>query len=348
MSSSRDDLQWRAALKQQLAARIAGKAKPPGSLGRLEDIAIQIGMVSGTLVPDLGSAKIVVFAGDHGLTAEGVTAYPSEITREVAKLILDDSAGISICARGVDAEVILVDAGMLRPLSPHAKLLDRRIGAGTKNARREPAMTQEQCNKAFTEGRALVANLIKDGAGIFAFGEIGIGNTSAAALIAHVIEGLPLEALVGPGAGVPPLGLEHKRQVLAETLACAPIREQHGPKRIFEILRQFAGFEMVMMAGAIVAAAAAGRIIIVDGYIATSVLIAARRLSPDCLDNCVFAHTSAEPAHRLLLDHLGAKPLFDFGMRLGEGTGAAFAIPVVRAAEALLSEMADIPAAKPA
>jgi nicotinate-nucleotide--dimethylbenzimidazole phosphoribosyltransferase len=348
MKSDSDEKKWRDALRQQLQVRVRGKAKPVGSLGRLEALAVQIGMVTGSLVPDLGTARVVVFAGDHGLTAEGVTAYPSDVTREIAKMILAGSAGISVCARGACVEVTLVDAGLLRPLAPHSQLLNRSIGNGTKNSRREPAMSIDQCNKAYLEGRAIVTDMVRSGVGLFAFGEIGIGNTSAAALLGHTITGIDLETLVGAGAGVPALGIDYKRQVLAETLACAPIKETDANARTFEAMRQFAGFEMVMMAGAMSAAAALDRIIVVDGFIATTVVATAAVLDPNLLENCVFSHRSAEPGHRALLEYLGVEPLFDFGLRLGEGTGAALAVPFVRAAEGLLRDMADLPGEHPA
>lgn len=347
MTRMDDESLWRDALRHQLQARLRGKAKPVGALGRIETLALQIGMATGSLEPDLGGAKIVVFAGDHGLTAEGVTAYPSAVTRDIAKLVLAGSAGINVCARAVAAPVVLVDAGLLRPLAEHPALLDRRIGAGTKNSRREPAMSHDQCNAALVEGRAIDVALGHEGVGIVAFGEIGIGNSSAAALVAHTLTGIGLDKLAGPGAGVPPLGLDHKRQVLSETIACAPIKEPDLARRAFETLRQFAGFEMVMMAGAMMAAAAERRVIIVDGFIGTAVAIAAAGIKPEVLDHCVFAHCSAEPGHRVLLKYLQVEPLFDLGMRLGEGTGAALAIPMVRAAEMLLREMADLPGEHP-
>ncbi len=347
MTALQNEHQWQEALREQLHIRLRGKAKPVGSLGRLEDLALQIGLVTGSLEPDLGNAKIIVFAGDHGLTAEGVTAYPSAVSREIAKIVLAGGAGISMCARAAGVDVLLVDAGLLRPLPPNPMLLERRIAPGTKNSRREPAMTVDQCAAALIEGRAINADLQRENVGVVAFGEIGIGNTSAAALVGHVLTGIPLEMLVGPGAGVPPLGLDHKLQVLLETLACAPIKEQQPAARALEALRQFAGFEMVMMAGAMTAAAAAGRLIIVDGFIGTAVAVAASALNPATLHHCVFAHCSAEPGHRALLNHLGVEPLLNLDMRLGEGTGAALALPIVRAAEMMLREMADLPGEHP-
>ena len=347
MSIDRDGTGLRNALRDKLRARLRGKAKPIGSLGRLENLAEQIGMIRGSLDPKLGAAKILVFAGDHGLTEEGVTAYPSDVTREIAKLIVGGSAGINVLARAAGVGVELVDAGMLQPLPPHELLLDRRIGNGTRNSRREPAMSVEECRAALDAGSAIDALLGQQHVDIVGYGEIGIGNTSAAALVAHVLTGIDLATLVGPGAGAPPLGLDHKRLVLSEVLARASINEADPAARTFEALRQFGGFEIAMMAGAMTAAAAAGRIIVVDGFISTAAAIAASGLKPETFDNCVFAHCSAEPGHTALLAFLGAKPLLELEMRLGEGTGAALAIPLVRAAELMLRDMADLPGEHP-
>lgn len=340
------DAASRASLEAQLHARIRGKAKPVGSLGRIEELALQLGLVSGTTCPDLGRAQILVFAGDHGLTAEGVTAYPSVVTREIAKMVLAGTAGINVMARASDIEVVLVDAGMLEPLPAHDRLIERRIAAGTKNTNVEPAMTPEQCTQALDAGRAVDAGLT--GVGIVGYGEIGIGNTSAAALVAHVVTGIDLALLVGPGAGTPALGIDHKRKVLESVLARANISDDDPRQRAREALRQFGGFEIAMMAGAMTAAAAARRIIVVDGFISTAAAFAAISLHPETRACCVFAHCSAEPGHKALLEFLGVQPLLALDMRLGEGTGAALAIPLVRAAELMLREMADLPGEHPA
>jgi nicotinate-nucleotide--dimethylbenzimidazole phosphoribosyltransferase len=209
-------------------------------------------------------------------------------------------------------------------------------------------MSPEECAAALDAGRAIDARLGTENVGIVGFGEIGIGNTSAAALIAHVLSGIDLRSLVGPGAGVPALGLDHKYRVLSDTLARAPIAAANGPAGAFEALRQFGGFEIAMMTGAMTAAAAAVRVILVDGFISTAAAIAAAALSPATLGNCIFAHGSAEPGHAALLRHLGVRPLLELDMRLGEGTGAALAVPLVRAAELMLREMADLPCEHPA
>lgn len=348
MTTAPERTKSRGLLSEKLRARIRGKAKPIGSLGRLEELAVQIGLISGSTNPDLGLARILVFAGDHGITGEGVTAYPSVVTREIAKFVLAGTAGVNVLARASGVRVELVDAGLLEPLPQHEALFDRRIGPGTRNARREPAMSVEECAAALDAGRELDARLGSENVGIVGYGEIGIGNTSAAALVAHALTGIDLRSLVGPGAGAPAKGLDHKYEVLRETLARAAIAPSTEAGRTFEVLHQFGGFEIVMMAGAMTAAAQAGRVIVVDGFISTAGAIAAEALHPGTLDNCVFAHCSAEPGHAALLHHLRVRPILELEMRLGEGTGAALAIPIVRAAELMLREMADLPGEHPA
>lgn len=335
----------RATLVTGLRAKLAAKAKPVSALGRLEDLAVQIAVAASSDAPNLGTAKLIVFAGDHGLTAEGISAYPSEVTVEVAKLVLAGKAGANICAAGSGTEVILVDCGMLTAPPDQPGLVSRRIGAGTRNARRGPAMTLAEYQSAFDAGEKLIQGLVAKGAGIFALGEIGIGNTSAAALIAHAATNIPLATLVGPGTGAPAKGLEHKRKVLTETYArWIGDSIDCDPRQAFV---EFAGFEMVMMAGAIVAIAKAGKIAIIDGFIATSVAAALFAIVPQAKDACVFAHLSGEPGHKALLAKLGVTPLFDLGLRLGEGTGAVLAVPMVRAAEQMLTVMANLPGSHP-
>jgi nicotinate-nucleotide--dimethylbenzimidazole phosphoribosyltransferase len=337
----------RAALENELRSRIRGKAKPIGSLGRLEDLALQIGLVTGSLAPNLGLAKILVFAGDHGITAEGVTAYPSVVTREIAKFVLAGTAGINVLAQAAGTTVELIDAGMIEPLPPHDLLIERRVAAGTRNSLQEPAMTPDECTVALEAGRAIAARLNDEGVGIVGYGEIGIGNTSAAALIAHILTGIDLAALVGPGAGAPARGLDHKRKILHDALDRAPTATSDPHGRALEALRQFGGFEIAMMAGAMAASADTGRMVVVDGFISTVAALAAIALNSATRDCCVFAHQSTEPGHKAVLAHLNAEPLLALDMRLGEGTGAALAIPIVRAAELMLREMADLPGEHP-
>ena len=320
----------------QIRALIDGKAKPVGALGRLEALAIQIALIRGDALRPLGDARLIIFAGDHGLTVEGVTAYPSAVSGLIAQLVLDGRAGANIMARQVGAKITLVDAGLLRPLAPHPMLIENRIAAGTRNSRHEPAMTVAQFQDALSAGITITDDQIQAGCDILALGEIGIGNSSAAALVAHAVTGLPMSVLVGPGAGAPPGGIEHKRTVLEATVARAATND---PARA---LVDFAGFEMVMMIGAMLQGAARRRIVLVDGFIATACAAVAVAMQPNLRDYLIFAHRSAEPGHQAILDHLQAKPLLDLGLRLGEGTGAALAIPLVRAAAAILTDMANL------
>ncbi len=328
-------------LELQLRAAVDARAKPVGSLGRIEALAIHIGLATASLKPDLGRAALAVFAGDHGIVAEGVTAYPSEVSALIAQMVLDGKAGANIAASAAGAEVFLIDAGLKTALDPRATLLERRIARGTRNFLHEPAMTVAEFEQALEAGAQVAASLKRKGFGILALGEIGIGNTSAAALVAHALTGLPLEKLVGNGAGAPPLGLEHKRGVLARAYARAPVRKGR------DALIEFGGYEMAMMAGAMLGGAGNGQVLLVDGFIATAAAGAAVSIEPNLRDYLLFAHRSPEAGHTVLLEWLSAEPLLDLGMRLGEGTGAALAIPLLRMAEGMLNTMALLPGDHP-
>jgi nicotinate-nucleotide--dimethylbenzimidazole phosphoribosyltransferase len=328
-------------LEPRLVAAIDAKAKPQGSLGRIEVLAVHIGLITKSLKPNLGKAALLVFAGDHGIVAEGVTAYPSEVSSLIAQMVLDGKAGASIAARATDAKVFLIDAGLKTAPTPHPALIAKSVRRSTRDSLLEPAMTESECRDAVQAGHAVVTRLKAEGFDILALGEIGIGNTSAASLVAHCVTRLPLEKLVGPGAGAPPGGLSHKRGVLAQAYARAPVSGG------IEAMQEFGGYEMAMMMGAMFGAANARQIVIVDGFIATAAACAAVAIAPNIRDYLLFAHLSPEAGHLALLDWLSAKPLLDLGMRLGEGTGAALAIPLVRMAEGLLNTMADLPGAHP-
>jgi nicotinate-nucleotide--dimethylbenzimidazole phosphoribosyltransferase len=328
-------------LEPALRAAIDGKAKPLGSLGRIEALAVHIGLVTGSPKPDLGRAALAVFAGDHGIVAEGVTAYPSEVSALIAQMVLDGKAGANIAARAAGAEVFLVNAGLKTPLASHDALLGLLVRPGTRNFLYQPATSETKLSQALLGGAKIAALLKEMGFGVLALGEIGIGNSSAAALVGHAVTGLPLESLVGNGAGAPPQGLIHKRDVLARAYARAPVS---GGR---DALREFGGFEMKMLAGTMLRATRERQIILVDGFIATAAACAAISMQPALRDYLLFAHRSPEAGHAALLEWLGAEPLLDLRMRLGEGTGAALAIPLVRMAEGLLNAMADLPGAHP-
>jgi nicotinate-nucleotide--dimethylbenzimidazole phosphoribosyltransferase len=325
-----------AALAAELRALIDGKAKPPGALGRLEDLAVQLGTVQGRLDPRADEAAVLLFAGDHGLTEEGVSSYPSAVTTAMVRLILDGRASINALARAAGARVQVIDVGVAAELAPHPDLTCAKVRAGTRNAAREPAMTAAECAAALDCGAEAARAAIAAGADLVALGEMGIGNTASASLILHRLGPAPLQDCVGLGAGHDAEGLARKGQALAKAAA------RCGAIEAFEVLCEFGGLEIAAMAGAALAAAAARRVVVVDGFIASAAALCAIRLRPELTDFCVFAHASAERGHRLLLQRLGARPLLELDMRLGEGTGAALALPILRAAANMAREVASL------
>lgn len=324
------------AIEAALRAKIDGKTKPLGALGRLEALALQAGLVQQTLSPRLVRPQILLFAGDHGAVAEGISAYPQEVTWQMVHNFLASGAGINVLARQAGVAVQVVDAGVNHDFAPHPGLRDCKIARGTANYLREPAMSAAQCARAMSAGAELVREHAARGTNIIGCGEMGIGNTAAASLLLHAIGGVPLADCIGRGTGLDDTALERKRAILARAAARCP-----GPLAPLEALAEYGGFEIAMMAGAFLAAAEARMLILVDGFIAGAALLAASRLHPALLDYCVFAHVSAEAGHRRMLDVLGAEPLLALGMRLGEGTGAALAYPIVQSAVAFLDEMAS-------
>ena len=332
MRPVRDD-----AFEAELRARIDGKTKPVGALGRIEDLAAHVARATGSLEPAMRSCQLTIFAADHGLAAAGVSAYPPAVTRQMLVNFLGGNAAANVFARVVGVAVRIVDAGVSGDPVRHPDLVARRIGAGTRNALREPAMTAAERERALAAGRALGGDGAWDAV---CFGEMGIGNTASAALLAHKATGLALEALVGRGTGLDDAGLARKRRLLAEAAARTPERLA-AP----DALAEYGGFEIAMMAGAMLGAAAAGRVVIVDGFIAGAAALVALDAAPEARRALVFAHRSAEHGHSALLGHLGVVPLLDLDMRLGEGTGALLAWPLVRAAAAMLREMASFESA---
>ena len=327
------------ALDGTIRRAIDGKTKPPGSLGELEALAARIARIQGALAPRLRRCRLLLFAGDHGVAAEGVSAYPQEVTRQMVTNFLAGGAAANVLARANDVELSVVDAGIAGPPLDAPGLLARRTAAGTRNLAREPAMTREQYEASLRAGVEVGADAAAEGEGA-AFGEMGIANTSSATLIAHKLTGAPLDVLTGRGTGLDDDGLAHKRRVLARAAARTPERlDPHAA------LTEYGGFEIVMMAGAMIGAARAGAVVIVDGFIATAAALAAERMAPSLRDYLVFAHRSAEPGHQAMLDDLGARPLLDLGLRLGEGTGALLAWPLLRSAAAMLSDMASFESA---
>ncbi|GAB4258659.1 MAG: nicotinate-nucleotide--dimethylbenzimidazole phosphoribosyltransferase [Methylomicrobium sp.] len=323
------------ALHADLQNKIDQKTKPLGSLGRLEDAALRIGLIQNTLSPRLERPTVVVFAADHGIAASGVSAYPASVTAQMVANFLAGGAAISVFAQQNGLELFVVDAGVDAELLPHPKLIDSKIDRGTRNVLNSPAMSLDQCHRALQRGAEIVAQRHASGCNCIGFGEMGIGNTSSAALLMHGLMNLPLNRCVGRGTGLNDAQLAHKLTVLTQVI------ERHPPPSDpIDILATYGGFEIAMMTGAYLQAAELGMLIVVDGFIAGSALLVAATLQSSVLDYCVFSHVSDEHGHRALLDRFSAEPLLDLGLRLGEGSGIALAYPLLQSAVTMLNDMA--------
>lgn len=327
-------------LAPALQARIDGKTKPPGSLGRLEEIALKVGLIQGTDHPDLRTPTVVVFAGDHGLTAEGVSPFPAEVTPQMVLNFLAGGAAINAFARQHGMPMLVVDAGVAAELPDHPQLRKRKVRPGTANALHEPAMTAEEVSDCLRHGSEIVGEVAGTGANAVIFGEMGIGNSSAAALLLSTLLDIPIDQCAGRGAGHDDAGLARKLEILRRVQA-----RHAGATTAPEALAAFGGCEIAMMAGAMIEAASRRMLVLVDGFIATAAAAAANDIAPGVLDYCLFSHASAEGAHREAVRRLGGKPILDLRMRLGEGTGAAVAWPIVASAMAFLREMATFESA---
>lgn len=324
----------------KLQHKIDNKTKPLGSLGILEKIALQVGTIQNTLSPSLSNPTIVVFAGDHGIADEGVSPYPKEVTRQMVMNFLQGGAAINVFCKLNGIKLLVADAGVDFDFDPALPLIHTKMGKGTRNIMYSPAMTRDECQTAMEKGGMIVAQQYKDGCNIIGFGEMGIANTSSASLLMSSICKLPIGTCVGRGTGLDDDGLRRKTSILQKAL------EKHAEATTpLEILSTFGGFEIAMMAGAMLKAAELGMIIMVDGFITTAALASAAQFNKHILKNCIFCHHSNEQGHQLMLEYLGAKPILNMDMRLGEGTGAAVAYPVIKAAVSFLNEMASFESA---
>jgi nicotinate-nucleotide--dimethylbenzimidazole phosphoribosyltransferase len=310
--------------------------KPRGSLGRLEDLSIQIAGITAKPLPTLEHKVVTVMAGDHGVVAEGVSAYPQEVTPQMVLNFLRGGAAINVLARHAGARVVVVDMGVACDLPSHPGLLVRKVAYGTANIARGPAMSRDQARQALEAGAGVVEALIADGLDILATGDMGIGNTTPSAAIAAAITGRTAQEVAGRGTGVDDAGLQRKIDAIRRALEV----NQPDPKDGLDVLAKVGGFEIGGLAGAILAAAAHRRPVVVDGFISTAAAMIAVCLAPQARDYLIAAHTSMEQGHHLMMDWIGVSPLLDLKMRLGEGTGAVLAMSLVEAACKALAEMA--------
>jgi nicotinate-nucleotide--dimethylbenzimidazole phosphoribosyltransferase len=321
-------------------AELDRKTKPRGSLGALEALAAQIAAVRRSVAPEPLEAAIVVAAADHGVAEEGVSAYPQEVTRQMLANFASGGAAISVLARAVGAELRVVDAGVVEPYE-HPAITSLRVGPGTANAATGPAMSRADASEAIERGVRLAQELVRSGANVVVLGDMGIGNTTSAAALACALLDRPPAGMCGPGTGLDAGGVVHKVEVVERMLAANRPSEDDP----LGALAAVGGFEIGLLTGVALGAAAAPAIVVLDGFITGVAALVAVRLDPAAAGYLVASHRSPEPGHAVVLDALGLEPLLDLGLRLGEASGAALALPLLQAARAILVEMATFQAA---
>ena len=309
--------------------------KPQGSLGRLEELSIQLAGIQGKPIPQIRHKAIITMAGDHGVVAERVSAFPQQVTAQMVYNFLSGGAGINVTARQIGARIIVVDMGVATELEPNPQLLARKVAFGTQNMSQGPAMTREQAVTAIETGIEVVASEVAKGLDIVGTGDMGIGNTTASSAICAVMTEKPVAEVTGRGTGIADEQLTHKIEIINRALAV----NQPDPKQPLDVLAKVGGFEIGGLVGVMLAAAAHRIPVVIDGFISGAAALIATALSPGLRDFLIAAHVSAEAGHHLLLKHLGLKPLLDLGMRLGEGTGAALGISLSETAARVLAEM---------
>jgi nicotinate-nucleotide--dimethylbenzimidazole phosphoribosyltransferase len=314
-------------LKDTLQHKIDFKTKPLGSLGVLEKLALQIGTVQNTLSPTLQNPSIVIFAADHGIAKEGVSAYPQEVTFQMVMNFLQNGAAINAFSNQNNINLKVVDAGVNFDFETSEKIIHKKVAKGTKSFLNQKAMTEAELQLCFENGKAIVTELFNNNCNVVGFGEMGIGNTSSATMLMSYLCNLPIEKCVGRGTGLNDVQLENKISILKQA------QSFHGTKENpTEVLQTFGGFEIAQMCGAMLAAYENNMLILVDGFIASSAFLVASKINNAIINNAIFCHLSDEFGHQNLLNHLNAEPLLKLNMRLGEGTGCAVAYPIIQSA----------------
>lgn len=317
-----------------LTEKIDNLVKPKGSLGRLEELAVQIGTVQQTLTPKLCSPQNIIFAADHGIVKEGVSFSAPEVTAQAIPNFLKGGAGINMFCRQHGFGLKIVDCGVNFDFDGLAGLIDRKIRKGTRNYLYEAAMTTAEFDKAIAIGAEMVDQVHETGTNIVSFGEMGIANTSSSSLWMTYFTGIPLAECVGAGSGLDTEGIRHKYDILKKCMD-----HYKGDGSVVDILRWFGGYEMVAALGGMLRAAELQMLVIVDGFIMTNCILGAKQLYPDITDYCIYGHQGDESGHKLVLDYLKARPLLNLGLRLGEGTGAICAYPIIDSAVRMINEM---------
>jgi nicotinate-nucleotide--dimethylbenzimidazole phosphoribosyltransferase len=322
-------------MREKLQHKIDFKTKPLGSLGQLEDIAMQIGLIQNSLNPEIRNPSLYVFAADHGLTDEKISPYPKDVTWQMVMNMVSGGAAISVFCRQNNIGMKVVDSGVDYDFPPGLPIISAKIGYGTRNMRKEPAMTIEECEQAMQKGADLVKTEADCECNTIGFGEVGIGNTSPSAILMHRLMNLPIEECTGAGSGFDEEGVRRKTAILKE------ISEKYDPKTPLETLATFGGFEIAMMVGAFLEGYRQNMVLLVDGFIASVSVLMAMQFEPGLKDNCIFCHNSDEQGHKKILSFLKVKPVLNLRMRVGEGTGCAVALPVIQSALTFLRDMAS-------
>lgn len=321
-------------IRPALQSKIDNLTKPKGSLGMLEELALQIGWIQQSLSPVLHNPCSIIFAGDHGIAAEGVSLSPPEVTRQMISNFLQGGAGINFLARQHGFKLFVVDSGVDFDFPPIPEIIHRKIRKGTRNYLYEAAMTTKEAELAIERGAGIVQNCFDQGCNVISFGEMGIANTSASSMWMHGLTGIPLEACVGAGCGLDNEGVRRKYSLLQQAV-------DHYPKSSdpWDILCRFGGYEMVMAVGGMLQAAELEMIILIDGFIMTNCLLMASKLYPEVIHYAVFGHQGDEAGHKLVLEYLRARPVLHLNLRLGEGSGALCAYPIIESAVRMINEM---------
>lgn len=322
------------AIKEALTDKINNLTKPKGALGTLEELALQIGLIQQTLTPTLQHPQNIIFAADHGIVDEGVSLSPKEITWQQISNFLHGGAGINFLCRQHGFELKIVDAGVDYDLPYEKGIIDLKVRKSSRNYLHEAAMTEEEMALCIEHGAEVVRRSHEEGCNVISFGEMGIGNTSSSSLWMSCFTGIPLEECVGAGSGLDSVGIRHKYNVLNRAL-----NNYRGDGSAKDLIRYFGGLEMVMAVGAMLQAAELRMVILVDGFIMTNCILAASKLYPEVLEYAIFCHQGDETGHKSVLKAMGVKPLLDLGLRLGEGTGAVCAYPIVDSAVRMINEM---------
>ncbi|MCD9577420.1 nicotinate-nucleotide--dimethylbenzimidazole phosphoribosyltransferase [Flavobacterium soyae] len=325
---------------QLLQEKIDSKTKPVGSLGTLETLAFQMAAVFETLNPKIIKPNIVVFAADHGIANHGVSDYPQDVTRQMVNNFLEGGAAINAFCKQNNIQLSIVDSGVNYDFPTNAKLIDAKIAKGTQSFLHVSAMSETELQLCFEKGKAIVDDIAKTGSNCIGFGEMGIGNTSTASVLMSLLTGFSIEECVGKGTGINDQKLLNKQNILKKAL-----ENYSGQAELKQLIAHFGGFEIIQMAGGMLTAFENKMLILVDGFICSAAYLIAFKINPDIKKNAIFCHCSAEKAHQKLLNYLGAKPILNLDLRLGEGTGCAVAFPILKSAEAFLNEMASFESA---